>query len=103
QKAYSLSINRTIYLERAWDYNYLYSQQYPTTKIRSISLESTTGTKQTTDFTAKTSQTSKVIADREMRSMSYTSFQSKGKYSVTIYATLTETKVGQQIVLESTN
>ena len=44
----------------------------------SISLKSTTGTKQTTDFTAKTSQTSKVIADREMRSMSYISFQSKG-------------------------
>ena len=103
QKAYSLSINRTIYLESASDYNYLYSQQYPTTKIGSISLKSTTGTKQTTDFTAKTSQTSKVIADREMRSMSYISFQSKGKYYVTIYGTLTETKVGQQIVLESTN
>ena len=103
QKAYSLSINRTIYLESASDYNYLYSQQYPTTKIGSISLKSTTGTKQTTDFTAKTSQTSKVIADREMRSMSYISFQSKGKYYVTIYDTLTETKVGQQIVLESTN
>ncbi|WP_313954651.1 fibrinogen-binding MSCRAMM adhesin Fss2 [Enterococcus faecalis] len=103
QKAYSLSINRTIYLESASDYNYLYSQQYPTTKIGSISLKSTTGTKQTTDFTAKTSQTSKVIADREMRSMSYISFQSKGKYYVTIYVTLTETKVGQQIVLESTN
>lgn len=55
QKAYSLSINRTIYLESASDYNYLYSQQYPTTKIGSISLKSTTGTKQTTDFTAKTS------------------------------------------------
>ena len=66
-------------------------------------MKSTTGTKQTTDFTAKTSQTSKVIADREMRSMSYISFQSKGKYYVTIYGTLTETKVGQQIVLESTN
>ncbi|EGO8791541.1 bacterial Ig-like domain-containing protein [Enterococcus faecalis] len=103
QKAYSLSINRTIYLESASDYNYLYSQQYPTTKIGSISLKSTTGTKQTTDFTAKTSQTSKIIADREMRSMSYISFQSKGKYYVTIYGTLTETKVGQQIVLESTN
>ncbi|HGX3168137.1 TPA: fibrinogen-binding MSCRAMM adhesin Fss2, partial [Enterococcus faecalis] len=103
QKAYSLSINRTIYLESASDYNYLYSQQYPTTKIGSISLKSTTGTKQTTDFTAKTSQTSKIIADREMRSMSYVSFQSKGKYYVTIYGTLTETKVGQQIVLESTN
>ncbi|MBD9948025.1 bacterial Ig-like domain-containing protein [Enterococcus faecalis] len=103
QKAYSLSINRTIYLESASDYNYLYSQQYPTTKIGSISLKSTTGTKQTTDFTAKTSQTSKVIADREMRTMSYISFQSKGKYYVTIYGTLTETKVGQQIVLESTN
>ena len=103
QKAYSLSINRTIYLESASDYNYLYSQQYPTTKIGSISLKSTTGTKQTTDFTAKTSQTSKVIADREMRSMSYISFQSKGKYYLTIYGTLTETKVGQQIVLESTN
>ncbi|EOB1382048.1 bacterial Ig-like domain-containing protein [Enterococcus faecalis] len=103
QKAYSLSINRTIYLESASDYNYLYSQQYPTTKIGSISLKSTTGTKQTTDFTAKTSQTSKVIADREMRSMSYISFQSKGKYYVTIYGTLTETKVVQQIVLESTN
>ena len=103
QKAYSLSINRTIYLESSSDYNYLYSQQYPTTKIGSISLKSTTGTKQTTDFTAKTSQTSKVIADREMRSMSYISFQSKGKYYVTIYGTLTETKVGQQIVLESTN
>ncbi len=103
QKAYSLSINRTIYLESASDYNYLYSQQYPTTKIGSISLKSTTGTKQTTDFTAKTSQTSKVIADREMRSMSYISFQSKGKYYVTIYGTLTETKAGQQIVLESTN
>ncbi|EPI5748272.1 bacterial Ig-like domain-containing protein [Enterococcus faecalis] len=103
QKAYSLSINRTIYLESVSDYSYSFYQQYPTTKLGSLSLKSTTGTKQTTDFTAKTSQTSKVIADREMRSMSYISFQSKGKYYVTIYGTLTETKVGQQIVLESTN
>ncbi|EMW6161419.1 cell wall surface anchor protein [Enterococcus sp. DIV1368f] len=103
QKAYSLSINRTIYLESASDYSYSFYQQYPTTKLGSLSLKNTTGTNKTTDFTAKTSQTSKVIADREMRSMSYISFQSKGKYYVTIYGTLTETKVGQQIVLESTN
>ncbi|MGM0262496.1 cell wall surface anchor protein [Enterococcus sp. AZ119] len=103
QKAYSLSINRTIYLESVSDYSYSFYQQYPTTKLGSLSLKSTTGTNKTTDFTAKTSQTSKVIADREMRSMSYISFQSKGKYYVTIYGTLTETKVGQQIVLESTN
>ena len=89
-------------LIHVWN-SYSFYQQYPTTKLGSLSLKSTTGTKQTTDFTAKTSQTSKVIADREMRSMSYISFQSKGKYYVTIYGTLTETKVGQQIVLESTN
>ncbi|EGO7777570.1 DUF5011 domain-containing protein [Enterococcus faecalis] len=103
QKAYSLSINRTIYLESVSDYSYSFYQQYPTTKLGSLSLKNTTGTNKTTDFTAKTSQTSKIIADREMRSMSYISFQSKGKYYVTIYGTLTETKVGQQIVLESTN
>ena len=103
QKAYSLSINRTIYLESASDYIYSFYQQYPTTKLGSLYLKNTTGTKQTTDFTAKTSQTSKVVADREMRSMSYISFQSKGKYYVTIYDTVTETKAGQQIVLESTN
>ncbi len=51
QKAYSLSINRTIYLESASDYNYLYSQAVSNhKKIGSISLKSTTGTKQTTDF-----------------------------------------------------
>ncbi|EHR4697347.1 bacterial Ig-like domain-containing protein [Enterococcus faecalis] len=103
QKAYSLSINRTIYLESVSDYSYSFYQQYPTTKLGSLSLKNTTGTNKTTDFTAKTSQTSKIIADREMRSMSYISFQSKVKYYVTIYGTLTETKVGQQIVLESTN
>ncbi|MBO6405148.1 hypothetical protein EY668_16700, partial [Enterococcus faecalis] len=75
----------------------------PTTKLGSLSLKNTPENNKTTDFTAKTSQTSKVMADREMRMICYLSFRRKGKYYGAIYGTLTETKVGQQIVLESTN
>ncbi|WP_413524774.1 bacterial Ig-like domain-containing protein [Carnobacterium divergens] len=103
QKAYVVSINRTLSLESASAYDYFLSQQYPTTKVGSVTLLKTTAVDKAIEFTAKTSQSQKMINQKNFSQVHGASFQSKGNYYLTIYGNASQTKKGEKIVVNSKN
>ncbi|WP_413537093.1 bacterial Ig-like domain-containing protein [Carnobacterium divergens] len=103
QKAYVVSINRTLSLESASAYDYFLSQQYPTTKVGSVTLLKTTAVNKAIEFTAKTSQSQKMINQKNFSQVHGASFQSKGNYYLTIYGNASQTKKGEKIVVNSKN
>ncbi|MGK0552204.1 bacterial Ig-like domain-containing protein [Enterococcus faecalis] len=97
QKAYSILVNRDMYLEKVTDYNYAFTKSYSTTSVGKISLKQD----DYLAFTAKVGTLKKEIAKAPVNFQSQASMISKGNYLVTIFNNLTKTKAGQQIVLES--
>lgn len=103
QKAYSLSVTRELSLTSTTDYYYSFYNQYPTTKLGGISLKRPSGATSDYQFTAKTSATEKVVKQGSLGTLQGASFQDKGRYYIYIYDIPTQTKTGEQIILESKN
>ncbi|WP_086445165.1 bacterial Ig-like domain-containing protein [Candidatus Enterococcus lemimoniae] len=103
QKAYALSVDRTMALENVSNYSYSFYNQYPTTKLGSVSLNRSTAPYGGLEFTAKTSKDQKSLKELSLGSLQGANFQEKGNYYLYIYNIPTQTKVGEQIVLESKN
>ncbi|ALS02745.1 peptidase [Enterococcus silesiacus] len=103
QKAYALSVDRALALESVSNYSYSFYNNYPTTKLGSVSLNRSTAQYGGLEFTAKTSKDQKSLKEVNLGSLQSANFQAKGNYYVYIYNIPTQTKVGEQIVLESKN
>ncbi len=103
QKAYALSVDRALALENVSTYSYSFYNQYPTTKLGTVSLNRSSTQYGGLEFTAKTSKDQKLLKENNLGSLQSVSFQSKGNYYVYIYNLPTQTKVGEQIILESKN
>lgn len=103
QKAYALSVDRALALENVSAYSYSFYNQYPTTKLGSVTLNRTTAPYRGLEFTAKTSKDQKSLKEVSLGTIQNASFQEKGNYYVYIYNLPTQTKVGEQIILESKN
>ncbi|WP_207696010.1 hypothetical protein DOK67_0000634 [Enterococcus sp. DIV0212c] len=103
QKAYAISIERALALESVSTYSYSFYNQYPTTKLGSVRLNSTTAPYGGLEFTAKTSKDQKSLKEASLGWLQSANFQEKGNYYVNIYNLLTQTKAGEQIILESKN
>lgn len=99
QKAYALAVDRPVAIESVSSYNYSFYNQYPTTKLGSVSLKSSGAN----EFSAKSSKEQKVIKTAYLNSVQGANFYSKGDYYVSIFSTPTFTKKGEQIILESKN
>lgn len=99
QKAYALAVDRPVAIENVSSYSYSFYNQYPTTKLGSVSLK----TSGANDFSAKSSKEEKVIKTAYLNSLQSANFYSKGDYYLSIFATPTLTKKGGQIILESKN
>ncbi|EOH94529.1 LPXTG-domain-containing protein cell wall anchor domain [Enterococcus haemoperoxidus ATCC BAA-382] len=103
QKAYALSIDRALALESVSKYSYSFYNQYPTTKLGSVSLNRSSAQYGGIEFTAKTSKDQKSVKEANLGMLQGANFQEKGNYYVYIYELPTQTKVGEQIILESKN
>jgi len=103
QKAYALAVDRTLGLESVSNYSYSFYNQYPTTKLGSVSLNRTTAPYGGLEFTAKTSKDQKSLKEASLGWFQSANFQEKGNYYVNVYNIPTLTKSGQKIVLESKN
>ncbi|MGX7149882.1 bacterial Ig-like domain-containing protein [Enterococcus ureasiticus] len=103
QKAYALSVDRALALESVSNYSYSFYNQYPTTKLGSVSLNRSSAQYGGLEFTAKTSKDQKSLKEMSLGSLQSASFQEKGNYYIYIYNLPTHTKVGEQIILESKN
>lgn len=103
QKAYALSVDRALALENVSTYSYSFYNQYPTTKLGTVSLNRSSTQYGGLEFTAKTSKDQKLLKENNLGSLQSVSFQAKGNYYVYIYNLPTQTKVGEQIILESKN
>ncbi|MBO0440775.1 bacterial Ig-like domain-containing protein [Candidatus Enterococcus ikei] len=103
QKAYAISIERALALESVSTYSYNFYNQYPTTKLGSVRLNSTTAPYGGLEFTAKTSKDQKSLKEASLGWLQSANFQEKGNYYVNIYNLLTQTQAGEQIILESKN
>ncbi|WP_086314397.1 hypothetical protein A5821_001964 [Enterococcus sp. 7F3_DIV0205] len=103
QKAYGLSVDRTLALESVSNYSYSFYNQYPTTKLGSVRLNSTTAPYGGLEFTAKTSKDKKALKEASLGWFQSANFREKGNYYVDVYNIPTQTKAGEQIVLESKN
>ncbi|EOL44573.1 bacterial Ig-like domain-containing protein [Enterococcus caccae] len=103
QKAYVVSVDRTVALESVSDYSYSFYNRYPTTKLGSVSLNRTTAPSGGLEFIAKTSKDQKSLKEVSLSWFQSANFHEKGNYYVDIYNIPTQTKVGQQILLESKN
>jgi LPXTG-motif cell wall-anchored protein len=102
-KAYGLSFERAIALTSVSNYNYSFYEQYPTTELGTVRLNSTSAEMGGLAFTAKTSQDQKVIKELAIGGFLGAGFQSKGIYNLMIYNVPTLTKAGEKIVIESQN
>ncbi|MBO0423170.1 bacterial Ig-like domain-containing protein [Enterococcus plantarum] len=103
QKAYALSVDRALALESVSNYSYSFYNQYPTTKLGSVSLNRSSGQYSGLEFTAKTSKDQKSLKEANLGSLQSASFQEKGNYYLYLYNLPTQTKVGEQIILKSKN
>ncbi|MGX7243746.1 bacterial Ig-like domain-containing protein [Enterococcus quebecensis] len=103
QKAYAVSIDRALALESVLNYDYSFYNQYPTTKLGSVSLNRSTAPYGGLEFTAKTSKDHTSVKEVRVGTLTSANFQEKGDYYVYIYNIPTQTKIGEQIILESTN
>ncbi|OJG66797.1 LPXTG-domain-containing protein cell wall anchor domain [Enterococcus moraviensis] len=103
QKAYALSVDRALALQNVSNYSYSFYNRYPTTKLGSVTLNRTTGQYGGLEFIAKTSKDQKSLKEASLASLQGASLQEKGNYYINIYDFPTQTKTGEQIILESKN
>ena len=103
QKAYVVSLNRALVMENTSKYSYSLQQNFPTTKLGSVTLDDTLASNRALEFTAKTKENQSIISKKGISTIHGGSFQNKGDYYLTIYGNTTHTKQGEKIVLTSKN
>ncbi|GGC90171.1 bacterial Ig-like domain-containing protein [Enterococcus wangshanyuanii] len=103
QKAYAIAVTRDLALESVSDYSYSFYNQYPTTKLGSVSLRRTNAVNGGYEFTAKSTSAQKMVKEGSLGQLQGANFYAKEDYYVYIYSLPTRTKVGEQIILESKN